>query len=345
MTEKHYGGNASFGAQGAMPKANEKTSKAAVKTEAREAKTASRKTDKDDFEDYRKAGRIAKQAVEYAKSIIKKGMPLLDAAEKIENKIIELGGKPAFPINLCINDIAAHYTPSHNDETCASGLLKVDIGVHVNGAIADTAFSIDLAESGEESEKNKKLIQASEEALSNAIKLIVEKKGKSELGSIGKAIQDSIEKFGFSPIKNLCGHELGSYIVHSGCTIPNYDNKNANIIDNGAYAIEPFATAGQGIVYDGKPSGIYRLQERKAIRDALARDILNYAEQEYRTLPFCERWIVKKFGTRALLSLRYLEQAGILHHFPQLVEKSHMPVSQAEHTIAVSKEKAELTTQ
>src|SRR3989339_2138916 len=86
--KKHYGGNASFGAQGAMPKANEKTSKAAVKTEAREAKTASRKTDKDDFEDYRKAGRIAKQAVEYAKSIIKKGMPLLDAAEKIENKII-----------------------------------------------------------------------------------------------------------------------------------------------------------------------------------------------------------------------------------------------------------------
>lgn len=343
MTEKHYGGEGGK-TEGKLAVQKKSAIHLSEKRKSSIERAELKDSDDNDLEDCRKAGRIAKQAVEYARGIIKKGMPLLDIAEKIENKIIELGGRPAFPINLCINDIAAHYTPSYNDETSASGLLKVDIGVHVNGAIADTAFSLDLAENKEESEKNKKLIQASQEALSNAIKLITEEKGKSELGSIGKVIQQATEKFGFSPIKNLCGHELGSYVVHAGCTIPNYDNGNANVLENGIYAIEPFATAGQGVVYEGKPSGIYRLQGRKAIRDSLARQILSFVEEEYKTLPFCERWIVKKFGVRALISMKYLEQAGILHHFPQLIEKSHLPVSQAEHTIIIAREKAEVTT-
>lgn len=340
MTEKHYGGEGGK-AEGKPAVQNKSSSHLSEKRKSSIGKVELKDSDDKDSEDYRKAGRIAKQAVEYARGIIKKSMPLLDIAEKIENKIIESGGKPAFPINLCINDIAAHYTPSHNDETTAQGLLKVDIGVHVNGKIADTAFSVDL----ENSEENKKLIQASQEALNNALELITKMKSKTELEGIGKAIQQAIEKFGLSPIKNLCGHELGSYVVHAGCTIPNYDNGNANLIDNGTYAIEPFATTGQGIVYEGKPSGIYKLQERKAIRDALARQILNFIEEEYKTLPFCSRWIVKKFGARALISLKYLEQAGILHHFPQLVEKSHMPVSQAEHTILITGEKVEVTTE
>jgi len=102
----------------------------------------------------KKAGKIAKEAKEYAKSFIKKDMPLLEIAEKIENKIMELGGKMAFPTNLSINEIAAHYTPTYNDETKAHGLLKVDLGVHIDGWTADTAFSIDL----ENSEENKKFI-------------------------------------------------------------------------------------------------------------------------------------------------------------------------------------------
>jgi len=83
-------------------------------------------------------------------------MPLLEIAEKIENKIIELGGKMAFPTNLSINNIAAHYTPSYDDKSLAHGLLKIDLGVHIDGWIADTAFSMDL----EDSEENKKLIQS-----------------------------------------------------------------------------------------------------------------------------------------------------------------------------------------
>lgn len=285
-----------------------------------------------EIENYKKAGKIAKEAVSYAKSIIKPNAPLLEIAEKIEAKITELGGKVAFPVNLCIDDIAAHYTPKLNDETLASGLIKVDIGVHVSGCIADTAFSLDLTQDG----RYKKLIEASEKALEEALKKADK---NSQLNEIGKAIQETITSFGFSPIRNLSGHSLGEYMIHAGSTIPNYDNGNTNELEEGVYAIEPFATTGTGVVKDGKPSGIYRIDKSGAVRDNLAREILRFAEEEYRTLPFSQRIIEKKFGSRALLSLRFLEQAGILHHYSQLIEKSNHPVSQAEHTIIVSDKK------
>lgn len=289
-----------------------------------------------EIQNYKKAGEIAREVKEYARSVIKPGIKLIEIAEKIESKILELGGRPAFPCNLSINDIAAHYTPGHDDETIASGLLKVDIGVHINGCIADTAFSLDLEANGE----NKKLIEASEKALESAEKTI---KKNISLWEIGKAIQETITKYRFSPIRNLSGHGLAAYKLHANLTIPNYDNQNETKIEEGAYAIEPFATTGLGVVYDSKPSGIYHLIARKAIRDNLAREILNFIEEEHKTLPFCSRWIVKKFGTRSLISLKLLEQAGIIYQYPQLIEKSHKKVSQTENTLIIS-DKVEITT-
>jgi methionyl aminopeptidase len=283
-----------------------------------------------------KAGNIAKQVREYAKSIIKKDKPLLEIAEAIEEKIIELGGKPAFPTNLSIDDIAAHYTPSYNDENTARGLLKVDFGVHINGFPSDTAFSIDL----ENSEENKKLIIAAEDALNSAALVI--KKG-TKTNKIGKAIQQTIESHGFSPIINLSGHSMENYELHAGITIPNIDDRREIEITEGLYAIEPFATSGNGKVYDGKPSGIYQLAEIKPIRNPTAREVLEYIGDEYETLPFCSRWIIKKFGVKSLIALKQLEEAGILHQFDQLVEISHKPVAQAEHTFLIT-DKTEITT-
>ena len=109
-------------------------------------------------------------------------------------------------------------------------------------------------------------------------------------------------------------------------------------------AIEPFATYGEGIVQDGGPSGIYRFQSHQPVRDMNARKILEFIEAEYKGLPFSARWLVKKFGTRALFSLRLLEQANALHHFKQLVEKSKQAVSQAEHTLLVTADGCEVLT-
>jgi methionyl aminopeptidase len=275
-----------------------------------------------------KAGEIAKKVKAYAKSFIKKDMPLLEIAEKIESEIIKLGGKVAFPTNLSINEIAAHYTPSYNDETKANGLLKVDMGVHIEGFIADFTFSIDL----ENSSENKKLIESSEKALKNAIEKV---KSEKSLGEIGKAVQETIESYGFSPIINLTGHEMNEYELHSGLTIMNIENKNPEKLGKGLYAIEPFATNGSGKIYEGKPSGIYQLIDDKNIRGNDARIILNYIGEEYRTLPFCSRWLVKKFGARILFALKQLEENGNLHQYPQLVEVSKGKVAQSEDTILI----------
>jgi len=326
MGEKQYGGASNFGIR-----KQAKPSKSPVKQVISEKTKEKLEVENNisGIENYMKAGKIAKEVIAYARQIIKPGLALLEIAEKIENKILALGGKPAFPVNLSINDIAAHYTPSHEDKTKASGLLKVDLGVHVEGCIVDTAFSIDL----ENLEESKKLIEASEKALQEAIKAA---KQGAELWKIGEAIQNTITSFNFSPVRNLSGHELGLYNIHAGLTIPNCNNNNNTKLPEGAFAIEPFATKGQGIVYEGKPSGIYRFEKTAAVRDILSREIQDFIQEEYQTLPFCSRWLVKKFGTRALLSLSLLEKAQALHQYPQLIEKSHQPVSQAETTILVT---------
>jgi len=284
-----------------------------------------------------KAGEIAIEVKKYARSFIKKDMLLLEIAEKIESKIIELGGKLAFPTNTSINEVAAHYTPSHDDETKAHGLLKIDLGVHVDGWIADTAFSLDL----ENNEENQKLIETAKAALEKAQQTI---KVGALTNEIGKVIQETIESRGFSPIINLSGHEMKQHDLHAGLNIPNINDKKEITIKKGLYAIEPFATNGGGKVYDGKPSGIYMVTDSKNIRSSIAREVLEFILDEYQTLPFCSRWLVKKFGVRALFGLKQLEENGNLHQFAQLIEIGKGKVAQAENTILIDEEGVKVTT-
>ncbi|MDP1695462.1 MAG: type II methionyl aminopeptidase [archaeon] len=335
MTEKHYGGEAGFGAKEAV-----KTAKNTpiVKKESKSNMKSESKSDSNNYQDYIKAGKIAIQVVNYAKSIIKKDMLLLEIADKIESKIVELKAKPAFPTNLSINEIAAHFTPSFNDETKAHGLLKVDIGVQINGCTADTAFSLDLENSAE----NKILIGAAESALKAGLEKI---NHNIKLKEIGKAIENAMKSKGVNPINNLSGHSITEYDLHAGITIPNYDNSSDFELEEGVYAIEPFSTMGLGSVRDGKPSGIYHLQKDGNVRDSFAREILAFIAEEYRTLPFCSRWVCKKFGSRALIALKRIEEAGLLHHYRQLIEKSEAKVAQAEHTVIITKKEKIITTE
>lgn len=359
MTEKQYGGNTGRSAgeksvktkkMTPAPSTGAKLSKIVPLTKStkeselaenekifKEENFVKKEKEETDKDKILMAGKIASEAVKYARAIIKKDMPLLEIAEKIEGKIIELGGKPAFPVNLSINEIAAHYTPSNEDKSIARDLLKVDLGVHIDGWVADTAFSVDL----ENNPENKKLILASEKALEEAIKI---SRPGVPLNKVGEKIQKSIELFGFSPIINLCGHSMEQYHLHSGITIPNFDNAKTIPLGIGLRAIEPFATNGVGRIKDGKPSGIYMLVEEKTPRSQIARKVLELIAEEYQTLPFCSRWLVKKIGSRALIGLKQLEENGNLHHFPQLTEESGGKVSQAEHTLLIEKDKTIITT-
>lgn len=294
--------------------------------------------EKGELEKWKKAGKLGAEVMAFAKKIIKPEMPLLEIAEQIEKKISDLKVTSAFPINLSINEVAAHSSPLHNETAKAEGLLKIDLGININGYISDLAYSIDFTPE----QKYKDLILASEHALKEAIKII---KPGIMLTEVGKIIQDIIATYNVSSVRNLSGHELTPWKLHSGLTIPNYDNGNTTKLEKGMIlAVEPFATTGEGIVQDGRPSGIYKFTSHEPTRDMNARKILEFVEKEYKELPFSSRWLVKKFGTRALFSLRLLEQANALHHFKQLVEKTKAPVSQAEHTILVTEKSCEVLT-
>ncbi|MEK6889491.1 MAG: type II methionyl aminopeptidase [Nanoarchaeota archaeon] len=285
-----------------------------------------------------KAGKIAVETIAYAKSFIKPGMLLIEIAEKIEKKIEELGGKPAFPVNLSINEVAAHSTPLPDSKETAHGLLKVDLGVHIDGYVADTAFSLDLDNSSE----NKKLISATENALKSACSLVNQ---KSKIREIGSTIEKEIKSLGFQPIMNLSGHSIEPYNLHAGFTVPNYDNSQEKTLPSGVYAIEPFATNGSGKIRDGKPSSIYAITKSGNVRDSFSRSVLLYIRENYSTLPFCTRWIYKKFGSRCIVALQQIEQVGLIHQYPQLIEINNGKVAQAENTVILLKDRKIITTE
>jgi len=300
-----------------------------------------------EFESYVKAGEIAKEVKVFARGLIEPGVKLIDVAEGIDAKIVELGGEIAFPVNLSLNEIAAHFTPGPGCETVASGLLKVDVGVCVDGYIADTAFSVDLTEDGEFAE----MISLNEKILSDISEII---KPGVLVKDVGDVAMDVLEKWNsekgssYSIIKSLSGHTLGQNDIHAGLTISNYRNDNRGEL-SGAFAIEPFVTSGVGDIYEGEPGGIYVLQADKPVRDRDAREVLNYIKETFITRPFCLRFLVKEFEKFSVNRLRFIlggmVKTGILHEYSMLIEKSRKPVSQFENTFVVADGKVVRTTE
>ena len=195
----------------------------------------------ENIEKWKKASKIAAEALAYGKTLIKKNSSYNEITEKIEKKIKELGGIPAFPVQMALNEQAAHFTTDVNeDHELKEQLVSLDVGVHIDGYIGDNALTVDL--SGKYSE----LVKASKEAVDNAIKII---QIGTKLGEIGKVIQETIQSYGFSPIKNLSGHGLDLYDIHSYPTIPNFDTGDETGLEKGmVIAIEPFATNGAVVI-------------------------------------------------------------------------------------------------
>jgi len=292
---------------------------------------------KEDIEKWKKAGKIAAQALEYGGGLIKKGATLLEVSDLVEKKIFDLGAKPAFPVQISCDHIAAHYCADPDDATVFEDQVAcLDVGVHVDGAIGDNALTVDL------SGKYSDLVKASREALNNAIKII---QIGTELREIGKTIQETISSYGFSPIKNLSGHGLDYYDIHTDPTIPNFDTgDDTEIEENMCIAIEPFATNGAGLIYESERANIFMLTNPKPVRSPFAREILQYVGENYKTLPFTTRWLSTKFGLgKTNFALRELLKNNIIKQFPPLVEKNKGMVSQAEHTLLIT-DKVEVVT-
>lgn len=292
---------------------------------------------------YIKAGEIAKEIKRYSKSIIRPGMKLYDLAVAIDKKIEELGAETAFPVNLSVDEIAAHFTPDKNCIDVARGLLKVDIGIAIDGYIADTAFSLDLTPNL----MHEEMIKLNKEILENIEQVV---KYGMEVRAVGNSAQDTLEQFNkqnnskYSIIKGLSGHQLGQHIIHAGVTVSNYRTENKTILKDTAIAVEPFVTTGVGDIYEGEGGGIYAITGNDKPRDKDSRELLEYIKEKYKTRPFCLRWIEDKKFSKVRFCISSMVKQGIIRQYPLLIEKSKAPVSQFENTFLIKSDGVIITT-
>lgn len=285
----------------------------------------------DIFDNYVKAGKIASQVREYARAQDHTGRSLSEICNDIEQEIFKNGGEPAFPVNVSLNDIAAHYTAVPNDPIIVKNtdVLKIDVGVHIDGYIADTAVTVSY------DTKYQNLIDIAERALDEAIAI---SRSNTRVSEIGRIIEKTITKYGCKPIQNLSGHSLERYTIHAGKSIPNIwtIGHSFNLSVNNVYAIEPFVTTndGQGVVYEGKIKNIFGIGSRKRTKEQKTDDFLEYLWNKFKTLPFALRWIVNEYEEKeALYLLEILVKKKNVHAYPILVEGANRIVVQAEHTI------------
>lgn len=284
------------------------------------------------------AGRVAKEALDVGCSLVRDGVTLLEIAEAIENFMRNKGAQPAFPVCLSTDEVAAHYSPTHDDHTSLrrGQVLKIDIGAHIDGYIADTARTVEVGT------KNwSQLIKAAEVALQAAI----ETTGPGvATKSIGSAIERAILSYGCKPIVNLTGHTVERYLLHAGKSIPNVPDHGRDTIElDDTVAIEPFSTNGAGRVDSGKPGNIYRLIRFKKVDNPVADELLRHIESNFKTLPFAERWCYA-FDKRSPAHLRNLLRRGYIMSYPTLVEVRGGMVAQAEHTLVVTEGGVRVTT-
>ena len=285
------------------------------------------------LEKHREAGEILAQVRAAAADRVEVGASHLEVAEFAEDRIRELGAEPAFPVNISIDEEAAHATPEPDDDTAfGEEMVNLDIGVHVDGWLADTAVTVDLSGHAD-------LAEAPEEALEAAIEVV---EPGVETGEIGAEIESVIDGYGYNPVVNLTGHGLGHWEQHTEPNVPNRAVEQGVELEAGdVVAIEPFATDGGGKVNEGAHEEIYSLEREASVRNRQAREALEQIVEEFKTLPFARRWLDT---SRARMALRRLERNDVVHGYPVLKEQDGSLVSQREHTVIVTEDGCEVTT-
>jgi methionyl aminopeptidase len=297
--------------------------------------------DKEALEKFRLSGKILRESREEMKQFVREGMPAIEVCEKAENLIREKGGKPAFPCNVSINEVAAHYTSPPNDQLTIpeKAVVKVDMGVHVDGYVTDTAFTACF------NPEYSSMKTAAEQALAEAIENI---HGDMATSQIGLIIERTIKNRGFKPISNLTGHSVGRYLIHAGTSIPNVMQMSFEKVKTGEiYAIEPFVTLPNAVgrIENSPQTTIFRLVKVKSIKNPHTKQLLKYIEDNFKTLPFAERWLKGAVpADKHREAFKELLKCKAVMSYSVFVEISRKPVTQAEHTLLIKEDGCEVLT-
>lgn len=306
------------------------------------------------WQDFRKGAEIHRRVRAKAQQNIKPGMTMLEIADLIENSVRQYVGNDhpknqgiGFPPGLSLNHVAAHYTPNLGDKVVLKyeDVMKVDIGVHVNGRIVDSAFTLTF------DEKYDPLLEAVKAATNTGVK---EAGIDVRLNDIGAAVEEVMESYEMElkgktyPIKcirNLNGHNIGEYTIHSGKTVPIVANGDMTKMEEGeTFAIETFGTTGKGYVIGQGECSHYALNQGVDVKapSERARQLQNTIRETFGTLPWCRRYLERAGEDKYLLALNQLVRAGIVEDYPPLVDTLGSYTAQFEHTILLHPHKKEV---
>lgn len=301
--------------------------------------------------EYRQGAEVHRQVRQWAQKNIKPGMTLTEIAEGIEDGVRHLTGHlgleegdnlkggMGFPTGLSLNHCAAHYTPNAGNKMVLQqeDVMKVDFGVHINGRIVDSAFTVAF------DHKYDPLLQAVKEATNTGIK---EAGIDVRMSDIGAAIQEVMESYEVQLdgqthqvkcIRNLNGHNINQFEIHGGKSVPIVKGSDQTKMEEGeTFAIETFGSTGKGYVRDDMETSHYakRVDAPKvALRVSSAKTLLNSITKNFGTLPFCRRYLDRLGNDKYLLGLNNLVQSGIVEAYPPLCDVKGSYTAQFEHTI------------
>jgi len=216
-------------------------------------------------------------------------------------------------------------------------VMCVDFGVHINGRIVDSAFTMAFDPVYDN------LLTAVKEATNTGVK---EAGIDVRVGDIGGAIQEVMESyeveiggqtFPVKCIRNLNGHNIGQWQIHYGKSVPIVKSNDQTKMEEGeVFAIETFGSTGNGYVRDDLETSHYAKiadAPNVALRLSSAKNLLNVITKSFGTLPFCRRYLDRLGQEKYLLGLNNLVSSGIVEAYPPLVDKKGSYTAQFEHTI------------
>ncbi|KIW74624.1 methionine aminopeptidase 2-1 [Fonsecaea pedrosoi CBS 271.37] len=326
-----------------------------ARTAAAEARQEARSHWQDDsfLQNYRKAAEAHRQTRQWVQECVKPGHTLLEVAEGIENSVRALLGHTGlepgdslkagmgFPTGLCLNNQVAHYTPSPGQKDVVlqqDDILTVDFGVHINGWIVDSAFTMAFDHTHDD------LLAAVKDATNTGIKTA----GVDvRISDVSAAIQEAMESheveirgktFPVKPVRNLSAHDIKQYRIHGGKSIPFVKNSDQTKMEEGeVFAIETFGTTGRGYVVDDVGVYGYGLNHDAPLSTPLslasARRLHRTIRENFGTIPFCRRYLERLGVERYLAGMNSLVSNGIVECYLPLMDTPGSYSAQFEHTI------------
>lgn len=299
----------------------------------------------DIYNELRHAAEAHRQTRQYMQSYIKPGMSMIQICEELETTARRLIGENgleaglAFPTGCSLNHCAAHYTPNAGDTTVLQydDVCKIDFGTHIKGRIIDCAFTLAF------NKKYDKLLEAVKDATNTGIR---EAGIDVRLCDIGAAIQEVMESYEIEldgktyqvkSIRNLNGHSISPYRIHSGKTVPIVKGgESTRMEENEFYAIETFGSTGRGLVHDDMDCSHYMKNfdaPYVPLRLQSSKQLLGTINKHFSTLAFCKRWLDRAGATKYQMALKDLCDKGVVEAYPPLCDIKGCYTAQYEHTI------------